>query len=340
MSWFCYSAAMSQTETDRERAIRLLEIYRGGSDDFFKVWPPDKTYYFSSDNKAFIAYAVRYRTAVCIGDPVGADDSIALIVAEFREYCRKIRLRPLFVQASADRKGAYRGSGFKPICIGADAIVDLDEFMERTIRNRYFRNFVNRFTKMGYSLDEFAPPHSTALLRELRHVSDSWLTIPHRKEWSFITGRFDTDYLQQVNIIVLRDKKGSIQAFVNELTSFQPGTTTIDMMRHRRDAPTNSIDLLFTVLFQRRYADGYSSFNLGISPLDGKEFKRNVASKMLDRAFYHSNRFIGFRGLHQFKAKYHPKWEPRYVWYSGNPTRLALSGVAVARLIGLNVSGK
>ena len=141
------------------------------------------------------------------------------------------------------------------------------------------------------------------------------------------------DYLQQVAIYVLRDADGVAQAFANDLPSYKPGVATIDLMRHRADAPANSIDMLFTQLFLRCQQQGYSSFNLGLSPLDGQPFITGFAARSLMFIYRISDSFIGFRGLHQFKSKYEPQWEPRYVWFQGGTLSLQPIGVAVVKLL-------
>ena len=317
-----------------QRARKLLDIHKGDVDDFFKFWPPDKDYFFSSDNKAFIAYAVRKKVAVCMGAPVGPDASVKQLLVEFKHHCKERSWIMAFIQVSDRHKEAYKNINLRSILIGADALVDLNHFTNSTVKNKYFRNIVNRFSKVEFSVSKHKPPHSTKLIHELRTISDSWLSLPHRKEWSFLTGRFDPDYLQHVTLYALRNRHGSAQAFTNELPSYRPGVATIDLMRHRRDAPTNSIDYLFITLMRSRSDEGYASFSLGMSPLDGKQFTNAPAAKILARFYKISDRFIGFRGLHQFKAKYEPNWEPSYVWYQGGPLRLVQIGWAVFTLLG------
>jgi phosphatidylglycerol lysyltransferase len=58
-----------------------------------------------------------------------------------------------------------------------------------------------------------------------------------------------------------------------------------------------------------------------------------MLDKILEDLFKASNRFIGFKGLHQFKAKYEPDWDPRYVWYQGGLLRLPQIGLAVYELL-------
>lgn len=319
--------------SDSRRARQLLEIYRGETDDFFKLWPTGKRYFFDSGNKAFIAYGLKYQVAVCMGGPAGREQSVKLLMSEFKNYCTEHHLTAAFIQTTAKYNEIYPGNGFRSLLIGADAVVDIDSFYKRTVHNKYFRNIVNRFEKGGFIVKKYKSPHSAELLKDLKRVSDSWLKLPHRKEWSFLTGCFDNDYLQQVNLYVLRDKKGIAQAFANETPTFKPGVATIDLMRHMRDSPPNSIDYLFIRMMLELSEAGYDSFNIGMSPLDGKHFAVNFQARLLLGLYGLSENFIGFRGLHQFKAKYQPKWEPRYVWYQGGPLKLPHIGLAIYQLM-------
>jgi len=55
---------------------------------------------------------------------------------------------------------------------------------------------------------------------------------------------------------------------------------------------------------------------------------------MLERAVHyvyeHINQFYSFKGLHDFKAKFQPRWSPRYLVYAG-PASLPGAVLAVMR---------
>lgn len=79
------------------------------------------------------------------------------------------------------------------------------------------------------------------------------------------------------------------------------------------------MDFLFICMFERFKTLGYDSFNLGLSALSG--VGETYTSPKLERALHylyeHLNRFYNFKGLHTFKDKFHPHWEPRYLIYPG-----------------------
>jgi phosphatidylglycerol lysyltransferase len=324
---------MTSQAKDRYRASKLLTSYGGESDDFFKLWPSDKQYFFSADNQAFIAYKISHKVAVCMGGPVGRDQSMAPLMRSFSRFCQDHGWLILFIQTNKQHQAAYAGVGLKRLLIGADAVINLEKFTKETVNNKYFRNITNRFSKRGFRVERYMPPHQQNLMRQLRDISNSWLEIPHRKEWAFLTGRFSSDYLQQVPLFVLYDANDRAQAFVNQLPSFKPGVATIDLMRRRINAPANSMDYLFIEVQEQLLKEGYSSFNLGMSPLDSHPLPKDYMARLLIQFYKVSNRFIGFKGLHQFKAKFQPDWEPRYVWYQGNWLDFPRLGLAVYHLM-------
>jgi len=326
-------ASQPKENLDRLRAHKLLDSYHGEVDDFFKLWPADKLYFFSRDKKAFLAYGISHKAAICMGDPVGPPDSIKFLLIQFKDYCDEKDLTMAFIQTNNKCRDAYKLIGLHNILIGSDAVIDIDHFLSQTIHNKYFRNLVNRKDKQKFEVSTYLPPHNKTLLNEIEVISNSWIKLPHRKEWSFLTGRFDNDYLQQVVLQVLRDEKGKAQAFVNEIPSYKPGVFTIDLMRHRSGAPANCMDFLFIDIIKTKRKEGFKSFNLGMSPIDGQKYVSNLADSLLLSTYKLSNSFIGFRGLHQFKAKYEPNWDPRYVWYQGSVLNLPRIGWAVYSLL-------
>jgi len=58
---------------------------------------------------------------------------------------------------------------------------------------------------------------------------------------------------------------------------------------------------------------------LGLSPLAGvgETPTSPRLEKVLRYLYEHLNQFYNFKGLHEFKEKFHPRWEPRYFVYPG-----------------------
>jgi phosphatidylglycerol lysyltransferase len=93
------------------------------------------------------------------------------------------------------------------------------------------------------------------------------------------------------------------------------------------------MDYLFIELMRTLQKEGYHKFNLGLSPLAAKGFASSSSDKLI-AALYNSNqKIIAFKGLHRYKTKYEPEWEPRYLYYQGSAARLPQIGLAVVKLI-------
>ena len=89
------------------------------------------------------------------------------------------------------------------------------------------------------------------------------------------------------------------------------------------------MDVLFVSMFQHFKAAGYDGFNLGLSALSGVGI--NPEDPRLEKGLRylseHLERFYSFQGLHEYKDKFHPRWEPRYLVY---PRLVALPTVVAA----------
>src|SRR5207249_3497635 len=71
-----------------ERALvqGILGQYGRSCLDFFKLWP-EKSYFFSSGERACIAYRVVWGVAVALGDPVGPEEELEGVTRGFLHFC-------------------------------------------------------------------------------------------------------------------------------------------------------------------------------------------------------------------------------------------------------------
>lgn len=321
--------------TERHTVETLLKQYSQSTEDFFKLWPHDKSYFFSSDRKAVIAYGVSGGMALTVGDPVGSPESLDKVLKEFKEHCLTKDWALSLVYTDKQNLEKYKKMGLNTIKIGEDAIVDVGNFATETSRNKHFRNIQNRFSKAGFTAQLHNPPHSLELLYEVALISREWLRQPDRKEWRFLAGSYSNAYMQYGALFVVRDSDGIAQAFVNLIPSYLDGQITIDLMRQRADAPANVMDYLFTSLLLALHENGYKKFNLGLAPLSGLENSDSgkMEERLLSLIYRVNQRFIAFQGLRRFKSKFEPQWQPKFIAYQGTPARLPKLALALAKLM-------
>ncbi len=315
------------TEAEREQAKAIIEQYGNSSLAHFCLLP-DKNYYFSSSKKTVIAYVPKGRSAIALGDPIGAPGDLKDAIIGYQEFCVSNDWYPAFYQTLPHNLDLYKTLGLKAVKIGEEAIVDLHNFTTQGKAGRTLRNALNRFNKLGYSTKFSQPPIADELLARLKIVSDQWLNKMQGSEKQFSVGWFDVDYLRDCEIATVESEQGEIIAFTNIIPEYQLNEITIDLMRKIDRAEHGIMEFLFISLFQHYKELNYDSFNLGLSALSGlKENRESHLEKGLDYLYEHLNRFYNFQGLYNFKDKFNPRWESRYLIY---PSLTALPDVVIA----------
>jgi phosphatidylglycerol lysyltransferase len=301
----------------RKRAHAIVEAHGRSSLAWFALLE-DKHYFFSSGGSV-VAFVVKGRVALTLGDPIGPVDDAAAAISEFQARCRRHDWQPAFFQVLPDYVEHYRAAAFTVAAIGHEAIVGVHTFDLAGKTTKTIRTSVHRLTREGYNAEVLSPPVPQNVLTELREISDEWLATMHGAEKRFSLGWFDDDYIRDAPVMVVRAAGGAITAFANIVTEYQLNEVTVDLMRHRSDAESGTMDFLFVKLIEWAKGEGYDTFNLGLSPLAG--VGEQAGDPMAERAFHfvyeNISRFYDFKGLHRFKSKFRPTWSPRYVVYPG-----------------------
>jgi phosphatidylglycerol lysyltransferase len=309
------------TAAEKSRARATVEKHGCSSLARFTLFP-DKLYFFSSGG-SMISYINKGRIALVLGDPIGPAEDIAKAIAEFVTFCPRNDWQPAFYQARPEYLSNYKTVGLTAVCIGHEALVDLNSFTLAGKAGQSLRPAVNRLTKLGFQAIVHEPPLSPTLLAELQVISDEWLTMMHGSEKQFSLGLFDPEYLRNCPVITVISPEGQIAAFANVVTAYQRNEVMVDLMRRRRNITPGTMEYLFVSFFKWAQAKNYTTFNLGLSALSGVGIR--PGDPKIERALYfifeHLNQFYNFKGLHHFKEKFSPRWEPRYLIYP-NPASL------------------
>jgi len=100
----------------------------------------------------------------------------------------------------------------------------------------------------------------------------------------------------------------------------------LDLMRRRSDAPSGTMDLLVSSALEALRDAGLEEASLANAPLANVSEPKSGLEKGVTLLFEHVNAFYGYRNLFQFKKKFAPRWEGRYLVYP----RGALPHVAYA----------
>lgn len=302
---------------ERQQAEIIIQKF-GHTSLAHAVLFPDKSYFFHSEDTV-IGYAVRGHGAMVLGDPIGPVDQIANAIIEFRNFCTHKDWIPAFVATLPDHLDEYRAAGFDTLCIGYEAIVPLDTFTLEGSKSKNLRYAVNRMERGKYRVEVFLPPLSNGLLGNLHEISDAWLTMRKGGEMHFSDGWFDAEIIRNSSVMVVYAGNGSSISFVNFAPEYQKNELTIDLMRHYPHMENGVMDFLFARLLQFAKEKGYVTFSLGLSALVGVGEKPEdpQVEKALHGISEYISQFFNFKGLHNFKEKFQPQWEPRYFVYPG-----------------------
>jgi phosphatidylglycerol lysyltransferase len=318
---------------DRGRAEVLLGTMARSSEDFFKLWPTDKYYFWSADRRSFVAYKVVSAVAYALADPIGpSHEAISSVLADFLAYCRTQGWRTCFVMVTERSLPMYHGAGLNTLHVGASAIVNVKGFTTETMGDKWWRWQRNRVERQGYSYEYHQPPHSPTLLADMQRISDAWLAKGKHREQGFALGYFDETYLQYCTVHTLYDADGRMVAFMNEVPIFNHlPQTTVDLMRFMPDAPHAMSALLMYMLMQLHEQGRYTHFDLGFVPLAQMPGKLPVAALTLSIMHFSA------AGLERFKNKFKPNWQANYLAYDGDLADLVFMGLNLERVVALRL---
>lgn len=311
------------TEAELEHARTII---RASSDTAANlVFLGDKALLFSPSGNAFLMYGVEGRSWVALGDPIGPEDEVTELAWHFREEADRHGAWPVFYEVGADRLPLYIDLGLTLLKLGEAAVVPLDSFSLEGGSRKGLRRTIKEVSRHGATFCVVPPEGVRELLPELKSVSDSWLEEKHTREKGFSLGRFDESYIERFPIGIVR-VGGKAVAFANLLSSGDRTEISLDLMRYSPAAPAGVMEYLFIELLLWGKEQGYRQFNLGMAPLSG--LQNRTLAPLWSRAgallYRHGEHFYNFRGLRQYKEKFDPSWEPRYL---ASPGGLALPRV-------------
>ncbi|PZT95443.1 MAG: GNAT family N-acetyltransferase [Brevundimonas sp.] len=289
----------------------------------------DKALMFSPSGASFLAYRVRGRRWIAMGEPAGLRVERRELLWSFAEMADSYGGAAVFYSVGEEVLGDLATMGLAVRKVGETAVIDTAAFSLEGRSKQNLRTAVNRAEREGAAFEVLPPGSATAVADELKAVSDAWLAMHEGTEKAFSLGRFDVAYLDLTPLAVVREG-GRIVAFANLLTA--PDEAAVDLMRHHPDAPNGVMDYLFVRCAQWAKDQGLASFDLGMAPLAGLEDRRiaPVFARVGALVFDEGGALYGFQGLRSYKAKFAPDWRPRFIAAPvSTPLPLALLDVAL-----------
>lgn len=317
---------------DFSKLDTLLQRYDGNSHTHL-LFLGDKRFFWTAADTVLIPYQKAGDCMIALGAPLGNPAHQAAAITHFRSFSERYGLTPVLYQVSGDLLPLLHDQGFDFFKLGEEAWVDLTEFDLAHPHFKGLRNVRNRIERDGFIFSILEPSQTAACMAELRRVSDAWLE--GRREKQFSLGFFDEPYVLRSPVALIRSPEGTLIAFATLMPGYQGlEALSVDLMRFLPESPNGIMDYLFLRLLLWAGENGYRRFNLGMAPLAnvGRTAFPDTAERIGGFMFDHGSRLYSFEGLYQYKKKFRPVWQPRYLAYprKGNLTRIL---VQVANLI-------
>jgi lysyl-tRNA synthetase, class II len=163
-----------QEARERELAHELVRAW--GSDTLAPfVLRQDKSYFFSRDERAFLAYRVVAGVAIVSGDPIGPPEQLPGLVRRFVEHARERDWRVAVLGVSERHLALYRLHGLHALYHGDEAILDPAAFSLEGRAIRKVRQSGHRLLAAGFEARIARPSEIEPALRsQLEAIARDW----------------------------------------------------------------------------------------------------------------------------------------------------------------------
>lgn len=303
---------------DRERVHRLLKVW--GRNHISHLAVHGASSYHWLDGEGCIAFTLRGRTALALGDPIGPPDVVKQGLEDFVAYCDRQDWIPAFYQVDCERD--YRDLAFTLVPIGSEAIIQTQTFGLEGKEQHDLRYAVKRCEKEGVRFSFMTGPDALAAhSQQLHAVSGTWLQSRRGPELSYSLGTLSTLSDPDIEVGLAFAANGSLEAFVSWLPVPARRGWTLDLMRRRPDSTYGAMEALMVRAIEEAARQGIDEVSLGVAPrVIAAGDPSGAADRALRTMYWGLDRFQRSRTLHRFKAKFSPRWEDRYLAVPGAST--------------------
>ena len=301
------------------QAQRILERYSSSSEDYFKIWPTRNKHFFFYDD-SFICYGLKNGIAFILDGCTGNRAHFSTLRRAFSDECFYNGWEITVIHADEEEAKGWAELTFQKQYIGSEARVDISHF-ESIENNKHFRYVKNKANTENLHVEFWQAPHTIDRIAKLKSISNDWLNND-RREYEFVMGYFNGSYLSDCNVSVLYKDDEPI-AFINLIPTFDNLNSSVDLMRFRKNIPSISMHFLFLKTIEELRNHNIATLNLGLAPLSKLDDNiSSISDKFLIVIKKIGRRYYSFEGLEQFKNKFEPSWEPRYILYKGSAANL------------------
>ncbi|ETZ35094.1 bifunctional lysylphosphatidylglycerol flippase/synthetase MprF [Mycobacterium intracellulare] len=309
---------------DLPRVWELIKVTRDDALAPFTM-QTGKSYHFTADGSAALAYRTRMGIAVVSGDPIGDEKRFGELVADFAATCHAHGWRIAVVGCGERRRELWTdpatlGQTLRAIPIGRDVVVDVPGFDMVGRRFRNLRQAVKRTHNCGVTTEIVAEQElDHTLLAELTEVvreSSKGARADrgfHMNLDGVLEGRFPG-----IQLIIARDATGKVQAFHRYATAGGGSDITLDVPWRRRGAPNGLDERLSVDMIMAGKDNGAQRVSLAFAafPEIFDDKNRGWTQRVFYRLIHILDPLIALESLYRYVRKWHALDARRYALIS------------------------
>jgi phosphatidylglycerol lysyltransferase len=305
----------SRLEAPADEVERLFRAHGRHSLAAFAI-QPDKHHLLVAGGRGLAAYAVRRSVALACSDPLCPPEGLRESVGAFAEHCRRNGWTHCVYEAAEENLPVYRALGMRSLKIAEEAVIDLPGFSLAGGKRAALRALVHKVARAGLTVQPYRRDREAVadIDEQLEEISEEWLAEKRLGEMGFTLGRFSLEALEGVRVFLCLSKE-RVEAFCSWLAYRDGRAAVVDLMRKRRDAVSGTMDLLLAESLLALKEEGLEEASLANAPLANVGAPRGPLDRGVAVLFENLNAFYGYKNLFQFKKKFAPRWEGRYLVY-------------------------
>lgn len=311
------AAGLLPNQEERRKVTELVRRYGKNSISYFAL-DADKSYFFSASGQSVISYVLQGSTAVVAGDPICPDDEMATVIRQFVTFCHEQDWTIVFWQVRAEVVHLYRVAGLHRLKIGEDAVIQTDTFSLKGGTMANVRSSAKRAEKEGIRIAFYAG-HVTDLeqLAQIERISRQWLASKGGSEMGFSMGRFELQGDDEILYALAVDTSNKVHAFVTFVPIYGRHGWGLDLMRRAEQSAPGTMELLLARSIEYVKGRGACMVSLGLAPLSNvNDDDGTFLGTSIDFVTGRFGNPSKNQSLFNFKKKFQPTWEARYLVYS------------------------
>ena len=311
-------ARPQQEEGAWEHASRLVHTYGVDTLAYFAL-RDDKSFFFSSDGEAMIAYTYIGRYALASGDPIGRPESIELVIDEFLSMCRNRAWGVAFLAVLESTRELYVERGLHTFYLGDEAIVDCRGFALKGKKWKSVRQSAQRVERT-YRFEMLAETDaSPELIGALNDLSAKWRGKAPERGFTMTLSRDVEGLNPEFRLCVALDEHDQPGGFLRVVPVYGDAKGyTLDLMRRDPDAPNGMTEFLLTRTIMRMDQDGFERLSMNFAAwgrLFYEDIHYTVPQRVAKQLLEVINPFYQIKSLKAFNQRFYPNWVPRVIVY-------------------------